>query len=74
MQELIDKEQPTAIVIYLGINDVWHGPKGTTKPDFEAGLQEKTDCDGEEGRRRRPALHAHGDRRGDGQGKNKFGA
>ena len=39
MQELIDKEKSTVIVIYLGINDVWHGPKGTTKPEFEAGLK-----------------------------------
>jgi lysophospholipase L1-like esterase len=40
MQALIEKEAPTVIVIYLGINDVWHGSKGTTKPDFEAGLKQ----------------------------------
>jgi lysophospholipase L1-like esterase len=43
MQELIDKEQPKVVVIYLGINDVWHGDKGTTKPDYEAGLKKMID-------------------------------
>ena len=38
MESLLEKEKPNAVVIYLGINDVWHGAKGTTKPDFEAGL------------------------------------
>lgn len=38
MESLLEKERPTVVVIYLGINDVWHGKKGTTKPDFEAGL------------------------------------
>ncbi len=39
MESLIEKEKPDVVVIYLGINDVWHGEKGTTKPDFEAGLK-----------------------------------
>ena len=39
MESLIAKEQPTVVVIYLGINDVWHGAKGTTKPNYEAGLR-----------------------------------
>jgi lysophospholipase L1-like esterase len=43
MQELIDKEKPKIVVIYLGINDVWHGAKGTTKPDYEAGLKKMID-------------------------------
>jgi lysophospholipase L1-like esterase len=30
-------------VIYLGINDVWHGEKGTTKSDFESGLNKMVD-------------------------------
>ena len=42
MASLLEKEHPTVVVIYLGINDVWHGEKGTTKPDFEAGLKEMT--------------------------------
>ena len=40
MQALIEKDAPTVIVIYLGINDVWHGKNGTSKPDFEAGLKQ----------------------------------
>jgi lysophospholipase L1-like esterase len=36
--------KPTVVVIYIGINDVWHGEndpaKGTPKEDFEAGLKE----------------------------------
>lgn len=40
MESLLEKEQPTIVVIYLGINDVWHGEKGTTKSEFEAGLNE----------------------------------
>ncbi|MFP6770719.1 MAG: Dabb family protein [Planctomycetaceae bacterium] len=32
--------KPQVVVIYIGINDVWHSlqKKGTSKPDFEAGL------------------------------------
>lgn len=37
-------KKPTVVVIYIGINDVWHGEKDPTKgtsPDkFEAGLKE----------------------------------
>jgi len=34
-------KKPTRVVIYIGINDVWHwqSGKGTTKEDFEQGLQ-----------------------------------
>jgi isoamyl acetate esterase len=39
MESLLEKEKPNVVVIYLGINDVWHGEKGTTKPDYEAGLK-----------------------------------
>ncbi|MCY2929907.1 MAG: GDSL-type esterase/lipase family protein, partial [Planctomycetota bacterium] len=39
MESLIETEKPTVVVVFLGINDVWHGEKGTTKPDFEAGLK-----------------------------------
>lgn len=33
--------KPTVVVIYIGINDVWHwkSGKGTTKEDFDAGLR-----------------------------------
>lgn len=40
------KKRPSIVVIYIGINDVWHyefasrGLSGTPKPDFEKGLQE----------------------------------
>ena len=37
-------KKPTVVVIYIGINDVWHGEKdptrGTSKENFEAGLKE----------------------------------
>lgn len=45
-RDVLQKE-PTIVVIYIGINDVWHwthpavvaaGRKGTTKEDFESGL------------------------------------
>jgi lysophospholipase L1-like esterase len=39
MQSLLKKEKPTIVVIYLGINDVWHGKNGTTKTEFEIGLK-----------------------------------
>lgn len=36
--------KPTLVVIYIGINDVWHGERdparGTSKENFEAGLKE----------------------------------
>lgn len=48
LQKRVDKhvidKKPTIVVIYIGINDVWHGeknPKNGTAPDaFEAGLKE----------------------------------
>ena len=48
LQKRVDKDvvakKPTIVVIYIGINDVWHGennPKNGTAPDaFEAGLKE----------------------------------
>lgn len=37
-------KKPTIVMIYIGINDVWHGEndpkKGTSKDKFEAGLKE----------------------------------
>ena len=37
-------KNPTMVVIYIGINDVWHfalpGLKGTSKEDYESGLRE----------------------------------
>ena len=37
-------KKPTVVVIYIGINDVWHGEKdparGTPKDKFEAGLKD----------------------------------
>jgi lysophospholipase L1-like esterase len=42
-KDVLDKK-PTVVVIYIGINDVWHGEndpaKGTPKDKFEAGLKE----------------------------------
>jgi lysophospholipase L1-like esterase len=40
MQELLDKETPTVVVIFLGVNDVEHAANGTTPEDFQAGLQQ----------------------------------
>jgi lysophospholipase L1-like esterase len=48
LQKRVDKDviakKPTIVVIYIGINDVWHGeknPKNGTAPEaFEAGLRE----------------------------------
>ena len=49
LQERIDRDviakKPTIVVVYIGINDVWHwtigipGAKGSTKEEFEAGLR-----------------------------------
>ena len=37
-------KKPTLVVIYIGINDVWHGEndpaRGTSKEKYEAGLKE----------------------------------
>lgn len=42
-RDVISKK-PTVVVIYIGINDVWHGERdparGTSKEKFEAGLKE----------------------------------
>lgn len=42
-KDVLDKK-PTLVVIYIGINDVWHGERdparGTSKDKFEAGLKE----------------------------------
>jgi lysophospholipase L1-like esterase len=38
MQELLDKEKPSVVVIFLGVNDVWHKEKGTNPDDFRSGL------------------------------------
>jgi lysophospholipase L1-like esterase len=39
--DVLDKK-PTLVVIYIGINDVWHWNRdaGTTKEDYEAGLRD----------------------------------
>jgi isoamyl acetate esterase len=38
------KKKPTLVVVYIGINDVWHGEndpkKGTSKEKFEEGLKD----------------------------------
>jgi len=48
LQRRLEKDvlakKPTIVVIYIGINDVWHGEsdpaRGTSKEKFEAGLKE----------------------------------
>jgi len=39
--DVLDK-QPTLVVVYIGINDVWHwkNNRGTTKSDYENGLKD----------------------------------
>jgi len=45
-QQRLDRDvlqkNPTIVIIYIGINDVWHWNRnrGTTKEDFEAGLKD----------------------------------
>jgi isoamyl acetate esterase len=39
MQQLLDREKPDVVVIFLGVNDVWHKEKGTKPEDFQAGLR-----------------------------------
>jgi lysophospholipase L1-like esterase len=45
-RDVLDKK-PTVVVIYIGINDVWHGERdparGTPKDKYEAGLKEIID-------------------------------
>jgi lysophospholipase L1-like esterase len=48
LQKRVDRDvisqKPTIVVIYIGINDVWHGAndpaRGTSKETYEAGLKE----------------------------------
>ena len=50
LQARIDRDviaqKPTTVVVYIGINDVWHwtigipGAKGSTKEQFESGLRD----------------------------------
>jgi isoamyl acetate esterase len=48
IQKRLEKDvlskKPTIVVIYIGINDVWHGEKdpakGTSKENYEAGLRD----------------------------------
>lgn len=40
-RDVLDKD-PTHVIIYIGINDVWHSKsgRGTSKEDYEAGLRD----------------------------------
>jgi lysophospholipase L1-like esterase len=42
LQRDVLSKKPTIVVIYIGINDVWHSKrgKGTSKEDFDAGLRD----------------------------------
>jgi lysophospholipase L1-like esterase len=44
LEKDVTSKKPTLVVIYIGINDVWHGEKdparGTPKDKFEAGLKD----------------------------------
>ena len=41
LDEDVLAKKPTLVVIYIGINDVWHSAngRGTSKPDYEQGLR-----------------------------------
>ena len=43
MESLIATDKADVVVIYLGVNDVWHGKNGTNPEDFEAGLRKMVD-------------------------------
>ncbi len=40
LAKVLATDAPAVAVIYIGINDVWHGKKGTTGEDFEACLKQ----------------------------------
>lgn len=42
LQSDVLSKKPTIVIIYIGINDVWHSVRGrgTSKKDFEAGLRD----------------------------------
>ena len=42
LQRDVLQKKPTMVVIYIGINDVWHSQsgRGTSKEDYEAGLKD----------------------------------
>lgn len=42
VQRDVLRRQPTVVIVYIGINDVWHSlqDRGTRKEDFEAGLRD----------------------------------
>ena len=40
LAKVLATDAPAVAVIYIGINDVWHGKKGTTDEDFEACLKQ----------------------------------
>ena len=42
LEKDVTSKKPTIVFIYIGINDVWHSQsgKGTSKADFEAGLND----------------------------------
>lgn len=41
--EVIAKDKPTAVVLMIGINDVWHREKGNPAPEYEAALRSMID-------------------------------
>jgi lysophospholipase L1-like esterase len=40
LQRDVLNHKPNVVVIYIGINDVWHAARGTPAPAYEAGLKD----------------------------------
>jgi lysophospholipase L1-like esterase len=38
-EALLEKDKPNILVIFLGVNDVWHGEKGTSPSEYRSGLK-----------------------------------
>ena len=39
MKQIIQEEKPDIITVWVGVNDIWFGEKGTNPEDFEDGLR-----------------------------------
>jgi lysophospholipase L1-like esterase len=75
LQRRLDKDvlakKPTVVVVYIGINDVWHGEKDPKRGTTEGGLRGRPqgrDRPRPEAGARGDRLHAVGHRREEGRG------
>jgi lysophospholipase L1-like esterase len=42
-EALLEKDKPDILVIFLGVNDVWHREKGTSPAEYRSGLKKMID-------------------------------